>query len=104
MVPRFSRRPVLASAVGRFGWVAAALGLFAGALLAFGSPTEAGVARSATNAVRAGTQRVVVDDLAVRVPAEWRRQTMGERGVFMFDPRHQSPGMKDRAVSFRIFS
>ena len=104
MVPRFSRKPVLGSAVRRLAWIAATLGLSAGALLASGVRTEAGVARSGTNAALAGTQRVVVDDLAVRVPAEWRRRATGERGVFMFDPRHQTSGMKDHAVSFSVFS
>ena len=96
MVPRLSRKPVLASV--------ATLGIAVGALLAFGSPTEAGVARSGDMAARAGTQRVVVDDLAARVPAEWRRQARPERGIYMFDPRHDTRGMRNHAVSFSIFS
>lgn len=89
-------------AVRWFGSAAAMTSVAVAVWLGFGSATQAGVARSGTEA--ASTQRVVVDDLAARVPAEWRREAMPIRGVYMFDPRHESPGAHDHAVSFSIFS
>ena len=89
----------LTPAIGRIGSAAAVSGIAIGVLLGLGSATKAGVARSGAETAQPATQPVLADDLAVRVPAEWRRLTGNEHNVYMVDPRHSNRGM-----TFSIFT
>lgn len=79
-------------------------GVAAGLALCLGPPTRASADNStATSATK--QQQIVVGDLALRVPAEWRRAAAARtQGVFMFDPRHDTASAKNHAVTFSLFS